>query len=91
MNKIKLVDTVAKQTGCSKKDVENIVNATLESITKALAQKDDVLFVGFGTFKVEKRAARKGRNPKTGEVIDIPAHRVIRFKPGKLLKEAIEE
>ena len=70
-------------------DAQAAVNALFEAITKALKKKDAVTIVGFGTFKVTKRAARKGRNPQTGKEINIAAKQVAKFVPGKALKDAI--
>ena len=72
-----------------KKEAQAAVDCVFESITKALKKKDTVTLVGFGTFKVNKRKARKGRNPQTGEEIKIKAKRVPRFVPGKALKDAV--
>lgn len=88
MNKGDLVNEVAKVVG-TKKEAQAAVDCVFESITKALKNKDTVTLVGFGTFKVNKRKARKGRNPQTGEEIKIKAKRVPRFVPGKALKDAV--
>ena len=88
MNKADLVNEVAKVV-CTKKEAQEAVDCIFSSITKALKKKDAVTLVGFGTFKVEKRKARKGRNPQTGEVIKIKAKRVPKFVPGKALKDAV--
>lgn len=88
MNKGDLVNEVAKVV-CSKKEAQQAVNCVLSTITKALKKKDTVTLVGFGTFKVERRKARKGRNPQTGEVIKIKAKKVPKFVPGKALKDAV--
>lgn len=87
MNKTDLVDTVAKVTKLSKKESEGAINAVLDSITDALANDEKVVLVGFGTFEVRSRAARKGRNPSTKEEIKIPASKAPVFKAGKVLKE----
>ncbi len=89
MNKTELVGQVAAQTGMTKKDVEKIVNAFFTSVEGALKADDKVQLIGFGTFEVRERQARKGRNPQTGAEIDIPANRVPAFKAGKALKDAI--
>jgi len=89
VNKSELVGAIAQKTGLTKKDCEKVLTATVDAITEALAQDDKVSLVGFGTFEVRKRAARKGRNPQTGEPIDIPASVVPAFKAGKTLKEAV--
>lgn len=89
MNKSELVDSIAKNAGLTKEQAAKAVNAFVETVTDALQRKDDVVLVGFGTFSVKERAARKGHNPKTGEAIDIPASNVPGFKAGKGLKEAV--
>ena len=89
MNKAQLINEVAKVT-CSKKEAELAIGATLAAIRKALKKGDTVTLVGFGTFRVSKRKARKGRNPQTGAVIKIAAKKVPVFKAGKGLKEAVK-
>lgn len=89
MNKAELIDEVAKVT-CSKKEAAEAVNATFAAIQKALKKGDTVTLVGFGTFGVSKRKARKGRNPQTGEAIKIAAKKVPVFKAGKGLKDAVK-
>lgn len=91
MNKAQLIDAVALKTDLPKKVAGRALDAILESITEALVQDDSVSVVGFGTFHVKERAARVGRNPRTGEEIKIEAAKVPAFKPGKLLKQAVEE
>ena len=88
MNKADLINEVAKVVS-TKKEAQAAVDCVFGSIKKALKKKDPVTLVGFGTFKVEKRKARKGRNPQTGEPIKIKAKRVPKFVPGKGLKEAV--
>jgi DNA-binding protein HU-beta len=88
MNKGDLVNEVAKVLD-TKKQAQEAVDCIIETITKALKKKDAVTLVGFGTFKVDKRKARKGRNPQTGEEIKIKAKKVPKFVPGKALKEAV--
>ena len=88
MNKGDLVNEVAKVMS-TKKEAQAAVDCVFESITKALKKKDTVTLIGFGTFKVNKRKARKGRNPQTGEEIKIKAKRVPKFVPGKALKDAV--
>ena len=88
MNKGDLVNEVAKVVS-TKKEAQAAVDCVFESITKALKKKDTVTLVGFGTFKVNKRKARKGRNPQNGEEIKIKAKRVPKFVPGKALKDAV--
>ena len=89
MNKAQLIDEVAKVT-CSKKEAGLALDATLAAIQKALKKGDAVTLVGFGTFGVSKRKARKGRNPRTGEVIKIAAKKVPVFKAGKGLRAAVK-
>jgi len=88
MNKGDLINEVAKVVS-TKNEAQAAVDCVFDSITKALKKKDTVTLVGFGTFKVNKRKARKGRNPQTGEEIKIKAKRVPRFVPGKALKDAV--
>jgi DNA-binding protein HU-beta len=89
MNKGDLVNEVSKIVK-TKKDAQAVVGCVLSSISKALEDGDSVSLVGFGTFKVAERKARKGRNPQTGEEIDIPASKVPKFVAGKALKEAVK-
>ena len=91
MNKAELVDAMAKQTGATKKDTETSLNAFVDVVTKELSKGGKIQLVGFGTFEVRKRAARKGRNPQTGEEIKIPAAKTPAFKAGKALKEDINK
>ncbi|MDO4939793.1 MAG: HU family DNA-binding protein [Lachnospiraceae bacterium] len=91
MNKVELVEAVAKQTGLSKKDAEAALKAVIATTTKALVKGDKVQLVGFGTFETSKRPARKGRNPKTGEEMKIKACKAPKFKPGKALKDAVNK
>lgn len=89
MNKAELISTVAEKTALTKKDVEKTIGAVLESIKEALARGEKVQLVGFGTFETRQRAARKGRNPQTGEEIHIAATKVPVFKAGKSLRDAV--
>ncbi len=89
MNKTDLVDAVAQATRLSKKDSEGAINAVLDTITDALVREEKVVLVGFGTFEVRHRAARKGRNPSTKEEIHIPASKAPVFKAGKGLKDKV--
>ena len=91
MNKAELVAAVAEKTGLSKKDSEKAVNAAFDTITEALAAGDKVQLVGFGAFEVKERGERIGRNPQTKEEIRIPASRVVGFKVGKALKDAVSK
>ena len=89
MNKSELIDAIASSAELTKADAARALDATVAAVTAALAAGDAVTLVGFGTFSVKKRAARKGRNPKTGETIDIAASTVPDFKAGKSLKDAV--
>ena len=89
MNKGELVDSVANSAGLSRADAAKAVDGILEGITKTLSDGGSVSLVGFGTFSVKARAARMGRNPRTGEAIQIPASNVPGFKAGKALKDAV--
>jgi DNA-binding protein HU-beta len=91
MNKTDLVDSVSKIAKLSKKDSESAINAVLDTISDALANDEKVVLVGFGTFEVRNRAARKGRNPSTKEEIKIPASKAPVFKAGKGLKEKVNK
>ncbi|HET7522194.1 MAG TPA: HU family DNA-binding protein [Bacillales bacterium] len=90
MNRNQLVSNIAEKTGLTKKDVETVVNGVIEEITEALQQGEKVQFVGFGTFETRERASRSGRNPQTGETIQIPATVVPAFRPGNKLKETVK-
>ena len=89
MNKSELIEALAAKTDLSNAAATRAVNALLEIITQAVAKKQDVILTGFGSFKAVKRAARKGRNPKTGEAIKIAATTVPRFTAGATLKAAV--
>ena len=89
MNKTELTANVAEKAGLTKKDAEKAVNALFESVQGALIEGDRVQVIGFGTFEVKERAARMGRNPRTGQNIEIPASRNPVFKAGKALKDAV--
>jgi DNA-binding protein HU-beta len=89
MTKGDIVDSIAEETGLSKADAERAVNAFTGAVTNALKSGDSVSIVGFGTFSVSARAARTGRNPRTGEAIQIKASNAPKFKAGKGLKEAV--
>jgi DNA-binding protein HU-beta len=90
MNKGDLVNSVAEKSDLTKKDAARAVDAVFESIMEALVRGEKVQVIGFGNFETRERAARKGRNPQTGEEIEIAASKVPTFKPGKALKEAIK-
>jgi len=89
MTKEELVAKAAQDAGVSKTQAANVLKSILNSIESTLAKGDKVSLVGFGTFSVVKRAARTGRNPATGQTIQIPAANVPKFKPGKKLKDAV--
>ena len=89
MNKSELIDAIALSADISKAAAGRALEATVESITEALQAGDQVALVGFGTFQVKDRAARSGRNPQTGETIQIKASKVPGFKAGKALKDAV--
>jgi DNA-binding protein HU-beta len=89
MNKTDLVNIVSEKTGFTKKDSAVAVNAVIDAITSGLTSGEPVQLIGFGSFEIRERAARKGRNPQTGEVIQIAASKSPAFKPGKQLKEAV--
>ncbi|MEQ8233587.1 MAG: HU family DNA-binding protein [Gammaproteobacteria bacterium] len=89
MNKAELIELVAEAADLSKASATRAVEAMLDGITTALKKDDQVSLVGFGTFTVRSRAARTGRNPQTGETMEIKASRVPGFKPGKALKDAV--
>ena len=89
MNKTELVAAMAKNADLPKKDVEAVLKAFIEETGKALKKGDSVQLIGFGTFEVQKRAARTGKNPATGEQIKIKACKAPKFKAGKALKDAV--
>ncbi|MBM7623853.1 HU family DNA-binding protein [Sporohalobacter salinus] len=99
MTKTELVDKIAAKTGMTKKDTKETVDAFTDVVTETLQQeaeksedeRDKVQLIGFGSFEVRDRSARKGRNPQTGEEIQIPARKVPAFKAGKGLKEAVDQ
>ena len=91
MTKAELVEDVARAAELTKKDAERLVEIVFESIIETLNKGEKIELRGFGSFRVRERGARRGRNPKTGDPVDIPAKRVPYFKPGKELKELINE
>ena len=91
MNKTELINAVADKADLSKKDAEAAITAMVDAITEALAQEEKVQLVGFGSFEVKTRAARVGRNPKTGEEIPISEAKLPVFKAGKALKDAVAQ
>ncbi|NRR00984.1 MULTISPECIES: HU family DNA-binding protein [unclassified Brevibacillus] len=90
MNKTELVTKVAETSELTKKDATKAVDAILDAIADALKEGDKVSLIGFGNFEVRERAARKGRNPQTGEEIEIAASKMPAFKPGKELKDSVK-
>ena len=91
MTKADLVEKVAAEADMTKKDAEQLVEIIFDSITETLNKGEKIELRGFGSFRVRERNSRKGRNPKTGDSVEIPAKRVAYFKPGKELKELINE
>lgn len=92
MNKAELVASMAEQSGLTKKDAELALNAFMKSVEDALLKGDKVQLVGFGSFEVRERKARKGRNPRDPKkIIEIPASKAPAFKPGKALKELVNK
>lgn len=91
MNKTDLINQVAEKATMTKKDAAKAVDALFDSIIEALSTGDKVQIVGFGNFEIRERSARKGRNPQTGEEIEIAASKVPAFKPGKLFKETVSQ
>lgn len=98
MTKNELIDAVAEETGVTKKDTGEVINQTIDTIMNHLRSeakkdeedRDNVQLIGFGTFEVKDRSARKGRNPQTGEEIQIPARKVPVFRSGKSFKETVD-
>ena len=91
MSKKEFVDAYAKATGETKKRAEELVNAFLETSEEFLVKGENIQFVGWGTFEVKERAAREGRNPSTGDTIQIEAKKVVKFKVGKKLADKVAE
>ncbi len=90
MNKADLIDAIAAEAKMTKASATQALNATIEAISKSLSKGEKVTLVGFGTFSVSKRAARKGRNPKTGKEIQIAAKQVAKFKAGSELSASVK-
>ncbi|GAF14493.1 DNA-binding protein HBsu [Bacillus sp. JCM 19046] len=90
MNKTELINSLAERAQLSKKDATTAVNSMFDLITESLGKGETVQLIGFGNFEVRERAARKGRNPQTGEEIDIAATKTPAFKAGKQLKDAVK-
>jgi DNA-binding protein HU-beta len=91
MNKTEFISAVATKASLSKADARKGVDACIQTIEETIKQGDKIVLLGFGTFDVYERAARKGINPKTKESIDIPARKVVRFKPGAALSDGIKQ
>ncbi len=91
MNKTELIAAAAESAGLTKKDTEKVLNAAIDAITAALVHGDKVQVSGFGIFEVKERQARVGRNPRTGDSMDIAASRVPSFKAGKALKDSVNQ
>ncbi len=89
MNKQELISAIAEKGGITKADAEKAINAFVETTKEALAKKESIQLIGFGTFSVSERSARTGRNPQTGKEIQIAAKNVAKFKAGKALDESI--
>ncbi|MDE2775271.1 MAG: HU family DNA-binding protein [Chloroflexota bacterium] len=89
MNKAQLIDSIAKKSGLSKPEAGRALEAFTDSVTAALQSGDRISLVGFGSFSVDKREARTGRNPQSGEAIQIAAKNVVKFKPGAGLSKAV--
>ncbi|MFN3921485.1 MAG: HU family DNA-binding protein [Caldimicrobium sp.] len=90
MNKADLVKRMAEIAGTTKANAEKLLDAFMQAVEEAISKEDKVVLVGFGTFQVVKRAARSGRNPRTGEPLKIPAKKVVKFTPGKKLEGAVK-
>ncbi len=91
MNKAELIDAIEKDTGLTKKDTEAFIKSFVENVSKEMENGGDVQLIGFGTFSVGERAARTGRNPKTGANITIAASKSPKFKAGKALKDRVNK
>lgn len=89
MNKAELIDAIASEAGLSKADAKRSIDAMVDVVSKSLKKGDRVALVGFGSFSVTKRAARKGRNPQTGKEIKIAAKKVVKFKAGVELSQKV--
>ncbi len=90
MNKGDLIEKVANECGLSKAATDQALNSVLNAIKEAVSAGDNVTLIGFGTFSVSARAAREGRNPQTGETIQIPAKKIVKFKAGSKLSDAVK-
>ncbi|MGI6125725.1 MAG: HU family DNA-binding protein [Planifilum sp.] len=90
MNKQELISRIAKKSGMAKKDVETVINGFLDEVSEALSAGEKVQLIGFGTFEARKRSGRKGRNPQTGDVMQIPESTVPTFRAGSRLRQAVK-
>ena len=90
MNKTEFINAVAEKEGIEKKCAEKAVNAVFATIAQELAKGEKIQLVGFGTFEIRERAEKQGRNPRTGETMTVPASKVLAFKAGKALKDAVK-
>lgn len=91
MGKIEFIKAVAEKADVTQIEAKKLIEAVLETITQSLEQGEEVQFVGFGSFKLAERAARTGRNPNTGETMEIPASKFVTFKSGNLLKSRVNK
>ena len=91
MNKAELIEAISKDTSLSKKDVDAVIKSFTSIVTSTLSNKESVQLIGFGTFETSEREARTGRNPATGEEIQIAASTVVKFKAGAALKEKVNK
>jgi integration host factor subunit alpha len=89
MTRADIVDRIYEKVGLSKKEAQEIIEIIIDTITETLKEGETVKITGFGTFTVRKKAPRKGRNPKTGEEVEISARRVVSFRPSNILKEKV--
>ncbi|MFQ3676279.1 MAG: HU family DNA-binding protein [Endomicrobiia bacterium] len=90
MNKSQLIDAIAEESGLTKADSKRALDAFIKATTNALKEGDKIALVGFGSFSTSVRTARSGKNPRTGEVINIPAKKVVRFKAGTEITDAVQ-
>ena len=90
MNKTEIIAEVAEKAGVTKAVATATLNATLDAITESLSKEETVALAGFGTFAISEQAARKGRNPRTGEEIDLPAVKLAKFRPSQKLKDSVK-
>ena len=90
MTKAEFITEVASKSGLSKKDTEEVIQASIDTLTELLKKKESISFVGFGSFSTVEKAAREVRIPSSGEMVQVPAKNAVKFKAGKALKEAVE-